>query len=409
MPDPVVYTVSKITASNGTTYEIRDLDAQAKIEALGSPTHYIGELSSSDTHYSSFVDGCEYNPVLLVKGTGTESHTAVSGDILSKTSLEFIFDGTSWHSFGDLSEYGDFAKANKGTVTIKPKGTCPSSAVTFATSGNTAEAITALGNAKCPSHGITVGTGDKVTVITALGTGTAAAQTVTVGTNDKVTAWTGVSSATTPKPSGTTKYMKATATGTATSNSNLVTATASHKTGNGSTGSLPTFSSQVDANGVLSFTFGQGSLPTMPTFEDVTVATGSLAANGTGDSVATGISTQPTVALASESSTATGRCAYISAVSTSGTQAVTITPTTDIVLGEATTFENSTSSVSFADHSTDVVLGEATTFTDPETSITFGTHTKATVLKSTVTASTASKTFQGTEETYEVLPVMPTT
>ncbi len=49
---------------------------------------------------------------------------------------------------------------------------------------------------------------------------------------------------------------------------------------------------------------------------------------------------------------------------------VTLTKQTDKALGEATTFSNASSSVSFAAHTTDKVLGESTTFTGVDPTIT---------------------------------------
>lgn len=71
---------------------------------------------------------------------------------------------------------------------------------------------------------------------------------------------------------------------------------------------------------------------------------------------------------------------------------------TDNVLGEATTFTNSSSSVSFANGTTDKVLGEATTFSLTNGSVTHGTPTKDNVLgeATTFTASAPTVSLGGT-------------
>lgn len=57
---------------------------------------------------------------------------------------------------------------------------------------------------------------------------------------------------------------------------------------------------------------------------------------------------------------------------------------------------NASSSVTFTGRTTDVVLGEATTFTNSTSAVTFGTHTKADALAATVTA-TVPKTSSTTK------------
>lgn len=76
-----------------------------------------------------------------------------------------------------LSEESATATGRVPVVTdVSTSGT---NAVTFTTTGHTADAITALGAGTAAAQTITVGTNDKVSAITALGAGTAAAQTFT--------------------------------------------------------------------------------------------------------------------------------------------------------------------------------------------------------------------------------------
>lgn len=77
---------------------------------------------------------------------------------------------------------------------------------------------------------------------------------------------------------------------------------------------------------------------------------------------------------------------------------VELTKGTAVVLGEDTTFTNSSSSVSFSGGTTDVVLGEGTTFALTSGNVTFGSDgTKTSVLGSTTT-------FNVTEPTITVTP-----
>lgn len=69
---------------------------------------------------------------------------------------------------------------------------------------------------------------------------------------------------------------------------------------------------------------------------------------------------------------------------------VTLNKQTDVVLGEATTFTNSSSTVSFSGGTTDVVLGEATTFTASGTAV--GRTTKYVTFSASGTAVGANGT-----------------
>jgi len=78
---------------------------------------------------------------------------------------------------------------------------------------------------------------------------------------------------------------------------------------------------------------------------------------------------------------------------------VTLNKSTDVVLGEATTFTNASSSVSFSGGTSDVVLGEGTTFTNASSSVSFGELTGH-----TDTVLGTSSTFSVTEPTISVTP-----
>ena len=69
---------------------------------------------------------------------------------------------------------------------------------------------------------------------------------------------------------------------------------------------------------------------------------------------------------------------------------IDVTTSKDVVLGEATTFTNSSSAVSFTGGTTDKVLGEATTFALTSGSVSFGTPTKESFVTS-VSADTTNK------------------
>ena len=96
------------------------------------------------------------------------------------------------------------------------------------------------------------------------------------------------------------------------------------------------------------------------------------------------MTTQPTVTLTSASSTSTGAVEYISALSTSGTNAVTFDTTTSGKTASAIT-----------------ALGTKTV-TQP--TITVGTNDKINAITALGTGTAPSRTLSGTEETYTVTP-----
>lgn len=98
MSDPKLY-ISKVQLASGNTYYVKDTEARELIEALGSPTHFLGVTTSVLT------DGATTNPIVINEA----SVTAKSGDIVVYGSAEFIWDGAKWVLFGDLSSLGDLA------------------------------------------------------------------------------------------------------------------------------------------------------------------------------------------------------------------------------------------------------------------------------------------------------------
>lgn len=104
--------LSKITLPSGTTYDIKDATAREMIEGLSGYTKYLGVTTTAIS------DGDTTNPITI----NGESVTAVNGDIANYQSKEFIFNGTAWQEFGDLSGLGDLAfkdtASGSGTVAV---------------------------------------------------------------------------------------------------------------------------------------------------------------------------------------------------------------------------------------------------------------------------------------------------
>ena len=126
--------ISKITLPSGTTYNIKDQVARDAIEALGNYTVYLGVTTTP------LVDGVTTSPEVVIAG---ETKTATTGCIVTYGQEEFIYNGTTWQAFGDLSALGDLAYKNSASGSYTPSGnvsstfTGSSSNVTITATANT--------------------------------------------------------------------------------------------------------------------------------------------------------------------------------------------------------------------------------------------------------------------------------
>ena len=280
--------IKQITLPSGTTYDIVDQGARDLIDALGNYTVFLGVTSTALT------DGATTNPIVI----NGESVTARTGDIVTYGSQEFIFNGTAWQAFGDLSGLGSLAfknsasgnftpqgsvtvgtsaskhavsKASSGATTYTPEGTVglvsaggQNYAVSKASSGTatyTPEGSVSLTNtSKSISLDRAAGTSSNYTV--------KEAKTVTVGT-------TSTTPTVTIAEGSSSDYQVTGTVGTPT-----ITVTPSTTTVNSITavGTLPTLTTTV-TNENLTIGWSAGTLPTKGS--DTTVATGIQSATST--------------------------------------------------------------------------------------------------------------------------------
>lgn len=396
-------TIDRVTLPSGSTYYLKDKEARELIAELSNATHFLGVTTTELT------DGATTNPITV----GGQSITAKNGDIAIYNQTEFIFTESttpaSWAEFGStvIDELGDFAFVDTGTVTIQPKGKNAASSVTF--TGRTTDVV--LGETT---------------------TFTNSTSAVTFGTHTTAQALAATVTATVPKPSGTTKYISAsvgsveigvsqsdsaiTALGTPTTQKfvksypgttgKLVTTSVPNVTNAGTRGTAASWSATVtDENLVFAWTTNTPTTP--PTLGTaITAATGSITTSGSGSTVLTGlgtavtadgvtgyenpttgtfaqevaVSTQPTVALTSATTTSTGAVAYISAIGTNGTNSVTFSDSKITAI---------------------TALGAATAGAQ---TITVGTNDKVTAVTNVGTGTAAAQTFTGTSETHTVNP-----
>lgn len=154
-----------------TTYDIKDAEARTLIAALEAYTDYLGVTTTALT------DGATTNPVTI----NGEQVTAKTGNIVNYGSKEFIWNGSAWQEFGDLSALGELAYEDSAEGSYTPAGTISGTAVSYSPTSATVNSITAVGT--LPSLSVTgevlsldAGTlptkGEDTSVLTALGSAT---------------------------------------------------------------------------------------------------------------------------------------------------------------------------------------------------------------------------------------------
>lgn len=112
-PTPPNPTISKITLPSGTTYDLKDASAREAIAAItGGYTKYIGVTTTALT------DGSTTNPIVV----NSASVTATTGDIATYQNKEFIWNGSAWQEFGDLSGLGALAYKDSASGSFTPSG-----------------------------------------------------------------------------------------------------------------------------------------------------------------------------------------------------------------------------------------------------------------------------------------------
>lgn len=115
--------ISKIKVGS-TSYDIKDADARSRIAALESYSDFLGVTTTQ------LVDGVTTSPVITING---DSVTAEKGNIAIYGSAEFIYDGTVWQEFGDLSALqnllGDLAYEDTAEGSFTPAGTVSSPSI----------------------------------------------------------------------------------------------------------------------------------------------------------------------------------------------------------------------------------------------------------------------------------------
>lgn len=98
--------ISKVKLPSGNTYDIVDAGARGLTSQLQASTDFLGITTTALT------DQATTNPITV----DSKSVTAVNGNIVVYGNKEFVFNGTKWFEFGDLSTLGTLATKNSVTL-----------------------------------------------------------------------------------------------------------------------------------------------------------------------------------------------------------------------------------------------------------------------------------------------------
>lgn len=133
MSDPKVY-ISKIKLASGNEYYVKDAEARELIAGLSSATHFLG------------VSSTEPSTAVTISG---ETITPASGDIVIYGAKEYIYNGSAWAEFGDLSALGELAYLDIEDIQVSVSGNTDEvlgSATTFTNAASEVSFTTGAGS-----------------------------------------------------------------------------------------------------------------------------------------------------------------------------------------------------------------------------------------------------------------------
>ena len=259
--------IKQITLPSGTTYDLVDQGGRELIAQISGTKAWLGITTTALT------DGATTNPITI----DGESITAVAGNMTAYGEEEFIFNGTKWQAFGDLSDLGDLAYKDSATVSgscsVTPSGT-------IETGSGTANYTPAGTNASSSVSGTC-----SVTPSGTIGTGSGTANYTPAGSNGSSSV--SGSCSVTPSGSVSAPTISVDSAGSTTTVNSIT-----------DVGTLPSF---TVANEVL--TLSAGTLPTKGS--DTTVKTGDASYTASAPTF-TGSASTGTISGTAEAQTFTG-------------------------------------------------------------------------------------------------------
>ena len=129
--------ISSITLPSGDSFNFKDADARSRISDLESYTDYLGVTTME------LEDGVTTSPDVTIN---SETVTAVKGNIVNYSSKEFIYNGTVWQEFGDMSAIGSLGYKDTASTSYQPAGEISDTTASATTSDATVNSITDVGS-----------------------------------------------------------------------------------------------------------------------------------------------------------------------------------------------------------------------------------------------------------------------
>ena len=123
--------IDKIKLPTGTEYYIHDTETYDLLSQLSGGAMVFGGVSTA-----AVTDGSTTNPIGGITGA--------VGTVILYGNKEFVWDGTAWREFGDMTGHGALAFKDSATGTTTPAGTV---SVPTATFSGTVATITSTGRA----------------------------------------------------------------------------------------------------------------------------------------------------------------------------------------------------------------------------------------------------------------------
>lgn len=121
MPD-----LKRIQLPSGSTYDLVDQGARDLIAALEGATAWLGVT------VTPLSDGSTTNPIVIDE----KYVTAKQGSMCAYGRKEFVFNGTTWQEFGDLSTLGTLAYKDTASGSYTPAGTVSAPEIDVILTGN---------------------------------------------------------------------------------------------------------------------------------------------------------------------------------------------------------------------------------------------------------------------------------
>ena len=151
--------ISKITLPSGTTYDIKDTVARSQTG---------GAIIIRGTTTTALEDESTANPIVI----NSEYYTAVANDAVFYGKKEFVYDGTMWHEFGDMSGLGSLATKDSAQGQFTPSGSISVNSASGTGTSYTPEGTVAAPTISVASAGstATIKNPTKATVATAVTT-----------------------------------------------------------------------------------------------------------------------------------------------------------------------------------------------------------------------------------------------